>query len=55
MLTYQAKYQTFDIRDTKMIPSPIDKGPDFDERLREVMDIDAHIEASQDELKAYAN
>ena len=29
-----------------MIPIPIDKGPDFDERLREVMDIDAHIEAS---------
>ena len=55
MLTYAEKYLTIDIRDTNLIPIPIEKGPDFDERLREIIDIDAHIEASQDELKAYAN
>ena len=55
LLTYAQKYQTIDIRDTPFIPTPREKGPDFDERLREIIDIDAHIEESHDELKAYAN
>ena len=54
LLTYAAKYKTVDMRDTLLIPTPVDK-PDFDERLREIIDIDAHIEESQEELKAYAN
>ena len=55
MLTYAEKYQTVDLRDTPLIPTPRERGPDFDERLREIIDIDAHIEASEDELKAYAD
>ena len=55
LLTYAQKYQTVDFRDTPLIPTPRIKGPDFDERLREYIDIDAHIEDSQNELKAYAN
>lgn len=55
MLTYHSKYNTVDIRDTIMIPVPRNKGPDFDERLREIIDVDAQLEASENELKAYAN
>ena len=55
MLTYAEKYLTFDIRDTKLLPTPRGRGPDFDERLRESMDVDAMVENSQQELKDYAN
>ena len=55
MLSYAMKYRTVDIRDTKLIPTPVYRGPDFDERLRELIDIDAHIEESAQELKDYAN
>ena len=54
-LSYDQKYLTFDIRDTLLIPTPAYRGPDFDERLREAFDIDAHIEESAQELKDYAN
>ena len=54
-LTYAEKYLTFDIRDTKLLPTPRGRGPDFDERLREAMDVDAMIDESQQELKDYAN
>ena len=54
-LTYAEKYLTFDIRDTKLLPTPRGRGPDFDERLREAMDVDAMIGESQQELKDYAN
>mmetsp|Transcript_46215 Transcript_46215/g.61204 ORF Transcript_46215/g.61204 Transcript_46215/m.61204 type:complete len:282 (-) Transcript_46215:342-1187(-) len=54
-LTYAEKYLTFDIRDTKLLPTPSGRGADFDERLREAMDVDALIEGSHQELKDYAN
>lgn len=41
--------------ETKLIPEPIRKGPGFDERLREAMDVDKLIEESQSELADYAN
>ena len=54
-LSYMDKYLTIDVRDTLLIPTPAYRGPDFDERLREAIDIDAHIEDSAQELKDYAN
>ena len=44
LLQYHTKYETFDIRDTKLIPTPADRGPDFDERLREATEVDRMIE-----------
>ena len=47
-----------------MIPTPANRGPDFEERLRQSMDVDAMIEEcrspslsllAQRELKDYAN
>lgn len=46
MLTFAEKYQTIDIRETNLLPRPANRGPDFDERLREAMDVDAMIEES---------
>lgn len=37
------------------MPIPAYRGPDFEERLRLSMDIDAMIEDSNQELKNYAN
>lgn len=37
------------------MPTPAHKGPDFDERLREAMDVDQMMEDSHNELKDYAN
>jgi len=31
------------MRDTKLLPTPANRGPDFDERLREAMDVDQMI------------
>ena len=55
MLTYAEKYNTFDIRDTKLLPTPREREAGFEERLREAMDVDAMIEESNQELKDYAN
>lgn len=55
MLTYAEKYMTFDIRNTMFLPIPIGRGPDFDERLREAIDVDGLVESSHQELKDYAN
>lgn len=55
MLTFAEKYQTIDIRETNLLPRPANRGPDFDERLREAMDVDAMIEESAQELRDYAN
>ena len=55
MLTYAEKYMTFDMRDTSLLPTPADRGPDFEERLREAMDVDKMIDESVQELKDYAN
>ena len=55
LLTYQEKYLTFDIRDTVLLPIPRNREANFDERLRESMDVDALIEESNQELKDYAN
>ncbi len=46
LLTYAEKYNTFDIRDTKLLPVPSSREADFDERLREAMDVDALVENS---------
>ena len=45
-MTYMVKYNTFDIRDTSLLPTPKHREADFDERLREAMDVDAMIEES---------
>lgn len=55
LLNYAEKYLTLDMRDTKLLPTPANRGPDFDERLREAMDVDALIEESNNELADYAN
>ena len=55
LLTYQEKYLTFDIRDTVLLPIPRNREANFDERLREAMDVDALIQESNQELKDYAN
>jgi hypothetical protein len=55
LLKYAEKYETIDIRDTFLIPTPANRGPDFEERLRESMDVDAMIEESNRELIDYAN
>ena len=38
-----------------LLPMPGNRGPDFYERLREAMDVDAMVEASNQELKDMAN
>lgn len=43
------------MRDTKLLPIPANRGPDFEERLREAMDVDQMISESAQELKEYAN
>lgn len=55
LLTYSVKYNTFDIRDTMLIPTPGQREANFDERLREAMDVDALVAESNQELKDYAN
>ena len=55
LLTFSVKYNTFDIRDTALIPTPGHREANFDERLREAMDVDALVEESNQELKDYAN
>ena len=55
LLTYAEKYLTFDIRNTTLLPTPRNREPGFEERLREAMDVDALIENSNQELKDYAN
>ena len=44
MLVFAEKYETVNILDTLLIPTPAYRGPDFEERLREVVDVDALIE-----------
>lgn len=55
MLLFTEKYETVDINDTKLLPTPAARGPDFEERLREVLDVDQMIEADNAELKEIAN
>ena len=55
LLTFADKYQTVDINDTKLIPTPLYKGPDFEERLREVIDVDEMVAKENEELKDFAN
>lgn len=40
LLKFAEKYETFDIRDTLLLPIPAYRGPDFEERLRMSMDVD---------------
>jgi hypothetical protein len=55
LLMFAEKYRTVEIEDTYLIPVPLYRGPDFDERLREAMDVDAMIEADNEALKEFAN
>ena len=59
MLTYAEKYMymSFDINDTILIPNPVYSysGPDFDERLREMADVDLLIVKDRQALKDIAN
>jgi len=43
------------MNDTKLIPTPLYKGPDFEERLREVIDVDELVAKENEELKEFAN
>jgi len=43
LMQFTIKYESFDITKTSHIPLPIFRGPDFEERLREVMDVDEMI------------
>ena len=45
-MTYAEKYNTIDIRDSILIPTPRIREANFDERLREAMDVDQMIESS---------
>ena len=40
ILSYDAKFRTVDMRDTILIPIPRKLEPNFDERLREAIDVD---------------
>jgi hypothetical protein len=40
MALFAEKYQTLNLLETPLIPDPINRGPNFDERLREAMDVD---------------
>lgn len=55
MMVFCEKYETIDMRDTLLLPTPATRGPDFDERLREVLDVDQMIEADNEALKEIAN
>ena len=44
LLTFAQKYNTFDIRDTVLLPTPRNREAGFDERLREAMDVDALVD-----------
>ena len=45
MLIMAEKYDTIEMNDcAAIIPTPIWAGPDFEERLREVVDVDELIE-----------
>ena len=55
LLTFAEKYQTVDINDTRLIPTPLHKGPDFEERLREVIDVEELVAKENEELKEFAN
>lgn len=55
MLIFAEKYQTVDINQTLLIPTPLWRGPDFDERLREVVDVDKIISEENQMLTEMAN
>ena len=52
---YAEKYQTLNLLETPLIPEPLNRGPSFDERLREAIDVDRMIDESNAELADYAN
>ena len=45
-MSYDAKFRTFDITDTILIPTPRKLEANFDERLREASDVDRMIDES---------
>jgi hypothetical protein len=55
LLIFAEKYETVDILQTRLIPTPLYRGPDFDERLREEVDVDLMIEEENQMLKDMAN
>jgi len=38
-----------------LLPTPRNREPGFEERLREAMDVDSMVDSSNEELKEYAN
>lgn len=55
MLIFAEKYQSVEMNDTLLIPTPMYRGPDFDERLREAVDVDLMIEEENLMLREMAN
>ena len=55
MLIFAEKYQSVDINQTILIPTPLYRGPDFEERLREVVDVELMVEEENRMLKDMAN
>lgn len=55
VMLFAEKYETIDIAQTNLLPTPATRGPDFEERLREVIDVDKMIAADNEQLKEIAN
>jgi len=55
LLKYAEKYESFDINQTPLIPTPLYRGPNFEERLRELVDVDQVIEADNRAMLEMAN
>ena len=55
MLMFAEKYESFEMNQTPLIPTPIYRVPDFEERLREQIDVDQLIDADNKALKDFAN
>lgn len=51
MLVFAQNYETIDVEETCLLPTPVYREPEFEERLREQVDVDKLIEADQQALK----
>lgn len=54
-MVYANKYETIDMEETNLLPTPAYREPEFEERLREVVDVDMLIASEQLALKEQAN
>lgn len=55
MMVFALNYETVDLEQTNLLPTPAFREPEFEERLREQVDVDKLIEADQQALKDQAN